>query len=153
MSIFCVALCAFIFCISFKIYSLSTNKTLKRVLELQFSLIAIMLGWVLYLIITLITGSLMEADIRSDSLHYEIFRYWKIVEKKFKTWAVSLSFLKMLVLSTSAIFSLDIILLDSIGLTTFQNFLLSHTFSALRFWEYSLLFFLKSVIHKFLCLL
>ena len=55
MFVFCVALFAFKFFISFKISSLSTNEKLKSVLELQFSLIAIMLGWVLYLTIALIT--------------------------------------------------------------------------------------------------
>ena len=39
MSVFCVALIAFKFFISFKISYLSTNEKLKRVLELQFSLI------------------------------------------------------------------------------------------------------------------
>ena len=59
MSVFCVALFAFKFFISFKISSLSTNEKLKRVLELQFSLIAVMLGWALYLTIVLITRCLM----------------------------------------------------------------------------------------------
>ena len=65
-----------------------------------------MLGWALYLIIALITGSLMEADIGSCSLYCGIFRFWIIVEKKlFKTLAVSLSFFKILVLSTSCHFT------------------------------------------------
>ena len=90
MSVFCVALLAFKFFISFKLFSLSTNEKLKRVLELQFYLIAIMLGWALYLTIALITGPLMEADIGSCSLYCGIFRFWIIVEKKlFKTLAVS----------------------------------------------------------------
>ena len=92
------------------------------ILELQFSLIAKMLGWALYLTI-LITGSLMEADIGSCSLYCEIFRFLMIVENKLlKTLAVFLSFFKTLVPSTSVIFSLDIILLDSNGLTAFQKF-------------------------------
>ena len=106
MSVFCVALFAFKFFISFKISSLSTNEKLKRVLELQFSLTAIMQGWTLYLTTALITGSLMEADIGSCSLYCGIFRFWIIVEKKlFKTLAVSLSFFKILVLSTSCHFT------------------------------------------------
>ena len=134
MSVFCVALFAYKFFIYFNISSLSTNKKLKGVLELKFSLIAIMLGWALYLTIYLITGSLMEEDIGSCSLYCGIFRFWIIVEQKlFKTLAVSLSFFKILVPSTSVIFSLDIILFHSNGLTTFQNLLLSHTFSTLRF--------------------
>ena len=64
MSVFSVAFFAFKYFISFKISSLYANEKLKRVLELQFSLIAIMLGWFLYLAITLIAGSLMEAGIR-----------------------------------------------------------------------------------------
>ena len=93
MSVFCVALFAFKFFISFKISSLSTNEKLKGLLKLQFSLIAMMLGWTLYLTIALITESLIEADIRSCSLCCGIFRFLIIVEKKlFKTLAVSLSF-------------------------------------------------------------
>ena len=133
ISVFCVALFAFKFFISFKVSSLSTNEKLKHVVELQFFLIAVMLGWVLYLTV-LITWSLMEADIGSCSFYCGIFRFFMIVEKKlFKTLAVFLSFFKILLSSTSVIFSLDIILLDSNGLTTFQNFLLSHIFSTLRF--------------------
>ena len=102
----CVALFAFKLFISFKVSSLSTNEKLKDLLELQFSLKAIMRGWALYLTIALITGSLMEADIGSCSLYCRIFRFWIKVEKKlFKTLAVSLSFLKILVPSTSVIFS------------------------------------------------
>ena len=82
MPVFCVALIAFKFFIYFKISSLSTNEKLKRVLQLQFSLIAIMQGWTLYLTIALITGSLMEADIGSCSLCCGIFRLWIITEKK-----------------------------------------------------------------------
>ena len=93
MSVVCVALFAFKFFISFKLSSLSTNEKLKRVLVLQFSLIAIIKGWALYLTIALITGSAMEADIESCSLYCGVFRFWIIVENKlFKTLAVSLSF-------------------------------------------------------------
>ena len=49
-------------------------------------------------------------------------------KKLFKTLAVSLSFFKILVPSTCVIFSLDIILLGSNGLTIFQKFLLSITY-------------------------
>ena len=56
MSVFYVALFAFKFFICFKISSLSTNEKLKRVLELQFSLIVIIPGWTLYVTIALITG-------------------------------------------------------------------------------------------------
>ena len=134
MSVFCVALIAFKFFISFKISYLSTNEKLKRVLELQFSLIAIMQGWAIYLTITLITGPLMEADIGSCSLYCGIFRFQIIVKKKlFKTLAVSLSFFKILVPSTIVIISTDIILLESNGLTTFQKLLFLHTLSTLRF--------------------
>ena len=105
-SVFCVALFAFKFFISFNISSLSTNKKLKDVLELKNSLIAIMLGWALYLTIELTTGSLMEEDIGSCSLNCGIFRFWIIVEKKlFKTLAVSLSFFKILeILETQTYF-------------------------------------------------
>ena len=89
MSVFCVALLAFKFFISFKLFSLSTNEKLKRVLELQFYLIAIMLGWALHLTIALITESLMEADIECCSLYCEFSRFWIIVEKKlFKTFNI-----------------------------------------------------------------
>ena len=48
----------------------------------------------------------MEADIRSCSLYCEIFRVLMIVEKKlFKTLAVSLSLFKILVPSTSYLFT------------------------------------------------
>ena len=65
MSVFCVALFAFRFFTSFEISFLPTNEKLKRLLELQFFLIAIMLWWVLYLAIALMAGSLMEAGIAS----------------------------------------------------------------------------------------
>ena len=65
-----------------------------------------MLGWALYLTIVLITESLMEVDIGSCSLYCGIFRFWIIVENKlFKTLAVSLSFFKILVPSTSYLFT------------------------------------------------
>ena len=48
----------------------------------------------------------MEVDIRSCSLYCGIFEFLMIVEKKlFKTLAVSLSFFKILVLSTSCHFT------------------------------------------------
>ena len=116
----------------FKISSLSTNEKLKRVLELQFSLIAVMLGWTLYLTIAPITGSLMEAYIGSSSLYCGIFRFWIIVEKKlFKTLAVSLSFFKILVLSTSCHFTGHNFVRQQ-WFNYFPKFLLSHTFSTLR---------------------
>ena len=74
--------------------------------------------------------TLMEADIGSCSLCSGIFRFWMIVEKNlFK----NLSFFKILVSSTSVIFSLDIISLDRNGLTILKKKLLSHTFFTLRF--------------------
>ena len=120
ISVFCVALFAFKFFFSFIISTLSTNEKLKGVIELQFSLIAIMLGWTLYIMIALITGSLMEADIGSCSLYCGIFRFWIIVEKKsFKTLAVSLSFFKFWLLQ-------QVLLLDSNGLTSFQFFIIAY---------------------------
>ena len=75
---------------------------MKGVLELQFSLIAITLGWTLYLKISLITRSLIEADIVFYSLYCEIFRFWIIVENKlFKSFLFKsiffTSFFKVLV--------------------------------------------------------
>ena len=98
MSVLCVALFAYKFVIFIKISSLPTDEKLKDVLELQFSLIARMIGWTLYLTNALITGSLMETDIGSCSLYCGIFRFWIIAEKKlFETLAVCLSFFKILV--------------------------------------------------------
>ena len=57
----------------------------------------------------------------------------KVETKLFKTLAVSLSIFKILAPPASVIFSLDIILLDSNGLTTFQTFLLSQAFSTFGF--------------------
>ena len=92
LSVFCVALFAYKFFISFKISSLSTNEKLKGVLELQLFLIAIMLVWTLHLTIFFSTRSLMEADMGSCSLYCGVFRFWMIVGKKlFKTLAVPLS--------------------------------------------------------------
>ena len=72
MPVYFVALFAFELFISLKMSSLSTNEKLKGILELPFSLIAIMLGWALYLIIPRITGS----DIGLCSLYCGIFRFW-----------------------------------------------------------------------------
>ena len=153
MSVFCVALFTFKFFISFKISSLSTNEKLKRVLELQFSLIAVMLGWTLYLTIAPITGSLMEAYIGSSSLYCGIFRFWIIVEKKlFKTLAVSLSFFKILVLSTSCHFTGHNFVRQQ-WFNYFPKFFIIAYIFYTQILIYSLLLFPKSVAHKFLCLL
>ena len=72
MPVYFVALFAFELFISLKMSSLSTNEKLKGILELPFSLIAIMLGWALYLTIPLITGS----DIGFCSLYCGILRFW-----------------------------------------------------------------------------
>ena len=112
ISVFCVAFFAFNLFLSFKISSLSTNEKLKGVLELQFSLIAIMLGWVQYLAITLTTGSVMEADIGFCSLYCGVFRFWKEIIQNLSSFFI---IFKILVPSTSVVFSLDITFLDSNG--------------------------------------
>ena len=65
MSVFCVALFDCNILISFRISTFSTNEKLQLDLEVQFSLIAIILGWVLYFTIALMTGSLIFPGVQS----------------------------------------------------------------------------------------
>ena len=53
-------------------------------------------------------------------------------KKSLRTVAVFFSFSTMLSFSTRVIFSLETTLFDNTGLTTPQNFLLSHNFFSLR---------------------
>ena len=123
MSVLCVALFNCNILIFFRISTFSTNEKLKLDLEIQFSLIAVALGWALYFTIALMTGSLIFSDVRSIWLNCGMLRLVTILAKNsFKTLAVSLSLLMILSPSTIVIFSFEIILFDNSGLTTFQNF-------------------------------
>ena len=123
MSVLCVALFNCNILIFFRISTFSTNEKLKLDLEIQFSLIAVALGWALYFTIALMTGSLIFSDVRSIWLNCGMLRLVTILAKNsFKTLAVSLSPLMILSPSTIVIFSFEIILFDNSGLTTFQNF-------------------------------
>ena len=59
MSVYCVALIDCNILIFFRISTFSTNEKLELVLEVQFSLIAIILRWALYFTTALMTGSLI----------------------------------------------------------------------------------------------
>ena len=97
LSVFCVASFDCNILISFRISTFSTNEKLKLDLEVQFSLVAIILGWPLYFTIVLMTGSLIFSDVRSVC---GMLRLVMTLEKKsFKNLAVSL--LLLIILSSS----------------------------------------------------
>ena len=153
MSVFCVALFDCNIIISFRISTFSTNEKLKLDVEVQFSLMAIILGCALYFTVALMTASLIFSDFLSVWFNCGMLRLVTILAKNsFKNLAVLLSLLMILSPSTIVIFSFEIILFDNNGLTTLQNFLLSQTFFSFKLLKYSLLLFHKSVTHKFLCL-
>ena len=125
---------------SFRISTFSTNEKLKLDLEVQFSLMAIILGWALYFTIVLMAGSLIFSDVRSIWLNCVMLGLVMTLEKKsFKTLAVSLLLLVILSSSKSLFFSFEI-LFDNNGLTTVQNFLLPQTFFWFKLLKYSLTF-------------
>ena len=104
---------------SFRISAFSTNEKLKLDLEVQFSLLAIILGWALCLTIALMNGSLIFSDIRSMWLNCGMLRLVTTLEKNsFKTLAVSLYLLTILSPSAIFIFSFEILLFDNNGLNT-----------------------------------
>ena len=74
---------------------------------------------------------------------------YNIRKGSFKTLAVSLSLLVILLPSTIVIFSFEIILFDNNGLTTLQNFLLPQTYFSFKLLKYPLLLFRKSGTHRF----
>ena len=100
----------------------------------QILCIASMLGWSLYLKITLRVGSAMFFVKGLNSLCLEIFRFFTIFEKRlFRLSAVSDSFFKISLFSIILILSLMRDLPESQGFTDFQNSLLSVTFFIYKF--------------------
>ena len=87
---------------------------------------AIILGWFLYLSIALkIVWGIFSAR-GLESLNSGILRFLTVLEKKeFRSSALTLSSLIILLSSTSVIFSFDFDLSESNGLTVLQNCLLS----------------------------
>ena len=84
------------------------------------------LGWFLYLTITLKIGWGIFSARGLESLNSDILRFLTALEKKeFRSSALSLSSLIILLSSTSVIFSFDFDLSESNGLTVLQNYLLS----------------------------
>ena len=85
---------------------------------------AMILGWFLYLSTALKIGSGIFSARGLESLNSGILRFFTALEKKeFRSSALSLSSLIILLPSTSVIFSFD--LSESNGLTVLQNCLLS----------------------------
>ena len=112
---------------SFMISSLSTWYKPKEKSELQFFFIAVMLGWNLYIMIAFINGLLMLWLIGFVSLYWRIHSFIMMLQKtSFNTDAVFLPFSTILSSSTKVIFWFETFLFDSKGLSTPQNFLLSH---------------------------
>ena len=97
------------------------------------------------------TRSLIFSDARSIWLRYVKIGY-DLEKNLFKTLAVSLSLLIILLPSTIVIVSFKIILFDNNGLNSFQKILLSLTLFA-KLLNYSILLFHKSVARKFLWLM
>ena len=86
MSVLCVALFDCDILISFRISTFSTNEKLKLDLEVQFSLMAIILVCTLYFTMALMTGSLKFSDVRSIWLNYRMLRLVTILARNsFKT--------------------------------------------------------------------
>ena len=120
ISVFCVALFDCNILISFKISTFSTNEKVKLDLEVQFSLVAIILEWALYFTTALMNRSLILSDVQSIWLNCGMLRLVTTLAKtSFKPLAVSLSLLMILSPSTIVIFSFEIILFDNNGLTIF----------------------------------
>ena len=135
------------------ILSRSTWEKLKGKPQLQFSFIAIRLGWNLYFIIAFISESPMSWLTSSVSLYWGIPRFVMILEKNsFRTDAMLLSFSKMLSSSSRVMFSSEITLFDNKGLTTPQDFLWSHKcFSFIFPKKFSLFDNLSISLKKRLC--
>ena len=151
MSVFCVSLFHCNILISFRKSTFSTNEKLKLDLQVQFYLMAIILGWALYFTMALMTESLIFSDVRSIWLNCGMLRLVTTLEKdSFKTLAFSLSLLMILLPSTIVIYSFEIILFDNNGLSTLQNFLLPQTYFSFKLLKYPPLLFRKSVTHRFL---
>ena len=111
------------------------------------------LAWFLYLTIALKIGWEIFSARGLESLNSGILRFLTALEKKeFRRSALSLSSLIILLSSTSVIFSFDIDLSESNGLTVLQNYLLS----AMPLWfRFALCFFLvfrSNETQKILCL-
>ena len=86
----------------------------------------IILGWFLYFNIALKIGWGIFSARGLESLNSEILRFLTALEKKeFRSSALSLSSLIILLSSASVIFSFDFDLSESNGLTVLQNCLLS----------------------------
>ena len=86
----------------------------------------IILGWFLYFNIALKIGWGIFSARGLESLYSEILRFLTALEKKeFRSSALSLSSLIILLSSTCVIFSFDFDLSESNGLTVLQNCLLS----------------------------
>ena len=98
------------------------------------------------------TRSLIFSDARSIWLWYVKIGY-DLEKNLFKTLAVSLSLLIILLPSTIVIVSFKIILFDNNGLNSFQKILLSLTLFSFKLLKYSILLFHKSVARKFLWLM
>ena len=119
MLVFCIALFDYNILIFFKISTFPTNEKLKLDLEVQFSLIVITLRWALYFTIALMTGSPIFSDVRSILLNCGMFSLVTTLGKNsFKTSAVSLSLLILLLPTVISIFSFEIIFFDKNCLTT-----------------------------------
>ena len=87
---------------------------------------AMILGWFLYLSIALKIGLRIFSATGLESLNSGILRFFTALEKKeFRSSALSLSSLIILLSSTSAAFSFDFDLLESHRVTVLQNCLLS----------------------------
>ena len=127
-SVFGIALMFRLFS-SLKISYLWTFLNEKWDLELQIFLIATILGWFRYLTIVFRSGSFIFSQIGSSTLYCWMSRFWIIFEKTAsKTFGGCFSVLMIASFSIRVILSLDLIFLDNIGLTIFQNVFLSQIF-------------------------
>ena len=129
ISAFCVTLLIFRLFSYLRISSFWTFLNETWDLEIKNFLIATMLEWFRYLTKALRSGSLIFSQIGSSTLYCWMSRFWAIFEKKaFKTFAVPCSVLMISSFLIRVILSLDLIFLDNVGLTIFQNVLLSQIF-------------------------
>ena len=136
MSVFCVALFDCNILISFRISTFSTNEKLKSDLEVQFSLMAIIFGWALWLhngfndwITDIFRCSVNFVKLWNVKIGYVT----TLAKTSFKTFAVCLSLLLTLSPATIVIFT--------------KKFLLLQTFFLFKLLKKILSYFLAKVLH------